>query len=104
MVQPFLATLSDVSDRRDFFIFSLILFTIETIVCCAAKNFTHLLAERAVQGISEEWIVLLTPVVMIDIVRLFQGPEYNFFLQVAWAFGIIVGSSIGGLIVQHKTW
>lgn len=104
MVQPFLATLSDIFGRRDLLFFSIIFFTVGTIVCCTANDFTGLLAGRAVQGVGGGGIVVLTLVVMTDIVPLRQRPKYNVLIQISWAFGTITGPLIGGLIVQHTTW
>lgn len=104
VVQPFLATLSDIFGRRELLLLSLLFFTVGTIVCCAAKNFTELLAGRAVQGIGGGGIVVLTLVVMTDIVPLRQRPKYNGLIQLAYSFGTITGPIIGGLIAQHTTW
>lgn len=83
---------------------SVLLFTVGTIVCCTADDFTHLLAGRSVQGIGGGGIIVLVLVITTDIIPLRQRPKYNGLIQIAWAFGTITGPLIGGGIVKHTTW
>jgi hypothetical protein len=60
--QPFIAALSDIFGRRELLFPSLLLFTAGTGVCCAAHNFTTMLAGRCVQGIGGGGIITLSQV------------------------------------------
>ncbi|KAB8300445.1 hypothetical protein EYC80_000617 [Monilinia laxa] len=102
--QPFFAALSDIFGRQQLLFLSVLLFTVGTIVCCTARNFTDMLAGRSVQGIGGGGIIVLVLVIMTDIIPLRQRPKYNSFIQMAWAFGTITGPLIGGGIVKHTTW
>lgn len=61
--QPFIAALSDIFGRRELLFPSLLLFTAGTAICCAAQNFTIMLAGRCVQGIGGGGIITLSQVV-----------------------------------------
>ncbi|KFY24241.1 hypothetical protein V493_05366 [Pseudogymnoascus sp. VKM F-4281 (FW-2241)] len=102
--QPFLGALSDIFGRREILFLSLSLFTIGTLVCCTANNFTSLLAGRSIKGIGGGGIIAMVLVVLTDIVPLRQRPKYTSYVQVTLAFGTISGPLIGGAIVQHLTW
>jgi MFS family permease len=80
-----------------------LLFTVGTVICCVASNFTQLLAGRSVQGIGGGGTLSLGLVIMTDIVPLRQRPTYNGIIQVAWAVGTITGPLIGGLFADHST-
>ena len=60
--QPFIAALSDIFGRRELLLPSLLLFTAGTGVCCAAQDFTMMLAGRCVQGIGGGGIITLSQV------------------------------------------
>ena len=64
--QPFIAALSDIFGRRELLFPSLLLFTAGTAICCAAQNFTIMLAGRCVQGIGGGGIITLSQVVQIS--------------------------------------
>jgi MFS family permease len=102
--QPFLCALSDIFGRREILLLSLSLFTLGTIVCCTASNFTALLAGRSIQGIGGGGIIAMVLVIFTDIIPLRQRPKYNGYVQMAWAFGTITGPLIGGAFTQDITW
>ncbi|KAI9820041.1 MAG: hypothetical protein M1827_006612 [Pycnora praestabilis] len=102
--QPFMVSLSDIFGRRELLTSSIILFTVGSIVCCAAQNFTQLLVGRSVQGVGGGGIISMGIVVMTDIVPLRQRPKYSNFIQMAWAIGTVAGPLLGGSIAEHTTW
>jgi hypothetical protein len=61
--QPFIAALSDIFGRRELLFPSLLLFTAGTAICCAAHNFTIMLAGRCIQGVGGGGIITLSQVV-----------------------------------------
>lgn len=102
--QPCLVSLSDVFGRRLFYLISLGLFTIGTLLCCLSKNFNELLAGRSIQGVGGGGLLALGLVILTDIVPLRQRPIYVGVNQMSWALGSMSGPLIGGLFVQHTTW
>ena len=67
---------------------ALALFTIGTIVCCVAQNFTVMLVGRSIQGVGGGGILTLGLVIVTDIVPLRQRPTYYGIIQAAWAIGM----------------
>ena len=83
---------------------SIFIFTVGTLLCCLAQNFTELLAGRTIQGVGGGGIIALTMVIFSDIIPLRQRPKYWSLIQLAWAFGTIAGPLVGGLFAQHASW
>ena len=83
---------------------SLIFFTVGTILCSVAHNFTVLLAGRAIQGIGGGGIITITQVIFCDIVPLRQRPKYFAMVLGSWSIGSIVGPVVGGALVENASW
>lgn len=105
MCQPFIAALSDIFGRKEMLLFSVIFFTLGTVLCAPiAKTFTVFFAGRAVQGIGGGGIITMGQVIFADIVPLRQRPKYFSIVLGAWALGSVLGPLIGGLFVEHAFW
>jgi MFS family permease len=95
---------SAVFGRQQLLITSLLFFTIGTILCSVADNFTTLLGGRCIQGIGGGGIITLTQVIFCDIVPLRQRPKYFSMVLGCWSIGSIVGPVVGGKLVESTTW
>ena len=102
--QPVIASISAVFGRQQLLITSLLFFTIGTILCSVADNFTTLLGGRCIQGIGGGGIVTLTQVIFCDIVPLRQRPKYFSMVLGCWSIGSIVGPVVGGKLVESTSW
>ena len=102
--QPFITNLSDIFGRRDMNLIALAFFTVGTLICCLAQDFTVMLVGRSIQGIGGGGILSLGLVIVTDIIPLRQRPKYYGIIQAAWAIGTISGPLIGGALVENTTW
>ncbi|KAI1828710.1 MFS general substrate transporter [Xylaria intraflava] len=101
---PFLGALSDLVGRRAVLLFSVIMFTVGTIISALATNFTKLLSGRAIQGIGGGGIYTLSYIVVSDIIPLRQRPKYLAMIVAGWALGTVVGPVTGGAVAEHAQW
>lgn len=83
---------------------SLTLFTVGTILCAAANDFTVMLVGRSIQGIGGGGIITLSQVIFCDIVPLRFRPKYFAIVMLSWSIGTIIGPVVGGAFVQRTTW
>ncbi|KAI3398352.1 hypothetical protein diail_9444 [Diaporthe ilicicola] len=104
VAMPFLASISDIFGRPILLIFSIVMFTIGSIVCATAPDIATLLGGRSVQGIGGGGIIVLSLVIFTDIVPLRQRPKWYGTVQGAWALGNCVGPVLGGAIADGTTW
>ncbi|KAF1960648.1 MFS general substrate transporter [Byssothecium circinans] len=102
--QPVIASISQFFGRQQLLLVSLTLFTVGTILCAAAKNFTVMLAGRTIQGIGGGGIITLSQVIFCDIVPLRFRPKYFALVLGAWSVGTIAGPVIGGVFVEKANW
>ncbi|KAI2635457.1 MFS general substrate transporter [Xylaria nigripes] len=101
---PFLGAISDLVGRRTVLLFALLMFTVGTIICTLAGNFSILLVGRALQGVGGGGIYTLSYIVVSDIIPLRQRPKYLSIIMAGWAFGSVVGPIAGGAIAEHARW
>jgi len=83
VVQPLMAQFSDVFGRRCILVLALCSFTIGSVVCSIASNFTFLLVGRAVQGLGGGSCVAMTHLIITDIIPLRQRPAFQSLLAIA---------------------
>ncbi|KAF8253207.1 MFS general substrate transporter [Wilcoxina mikolae CBS 423.85] len=102
--QPFIGAISDIFGRRELLLVSLGFFTLGSIVCCSAQDFTQLLTGRSIKGVGGGGILVMVQIIFSDIVPLRHRAKWFGFIQLAWAIGSITGPLIGGLFAQHSTW
>ncbi|KAJ4407042.1 hypothetical protein N0V91_004208 [Didymella pomorum] len=102
--QPVIASISKNFGRQQMLLLSLVFFTVGTILCSVAHNFTVLLTGRSVQGIGGGGIITVTQVIFCDIIPLRQRPKYFAMVLGAWSIGSIVGPVVGGSLVEHASW
>ncbi|KAL3461855.1 major facilitator superfamily domain-containing protein [Aspergillus heterothallicus] len=104
VLQPVVASVSDVFGRRSSLFVSVLLFTIGSLIACLAKNFACLLAGRTIQGIGGGGVMVLVLVIATDMIPLRYLPKYQGIVQIAWAIGTMSGPLIGGVFAQLTTW
>ncbi|RMZ90372.1 hypothetical protein DV736_g2412, partial [Chaetothyriales sp. CBS 134916] len=100
VVQPFIATLSDVFGRRSATLVSVSLFAIASIICGVSHNFAIFLSGRVLQGVGGGGIISQSQLVFADIVPLRQRPRYFSLVLGSWAIGSMLGPLVGGAFVE----
>ncbi|RMZ84846.1 hypothetical protein DV737_g1005, partial [Chaetothyriales sp. CBS 132003] len=100
VVQPFVATLSDIFGRRSATLVSVGLFAIASLICGLSHSFSCLLSGRVLQGVGGGGIISQSQIVFADIVPLRQRPRYFSLVLGAWAIGSMLGPLVGGAFVE----
>lgn len=90
--------------RRTVLLFSVVMFTVGTIISTLAKSFTVLLSGRAIQGVGGGGIYTLSYIVVSDIIPLRQRPKYLALILAGWALGTVIGPVTGGAVAEHAQW
>jgi MFS family permease len=102
--QPVIASISQTFGRQQLLIFSLLFFTVGTILCATSKDFTQMLTGRCIQGVGGGGIITLTQVIFCDIVPLRQRPKYFPLVLGSWSVGSILGPVVGGILTEKVSW
>lgn len=101
---PVIASISEIFGRPLCLEFSLVMFTVGTVLCSIATNISVMLVGRSIQGVGGGGIQVLSGVIMTDIVPLRHRPKWYGAVLAAWALGTCIGPIIGGTIAQNTTW
>ncbi|KAK5939254.1 hypothetical protein PMZ80_008557 [Knufia obscura] len=104
VLQPLIATLSDIFGRRALLTPSILFFAIGSLICALSHNFPTMLTGRVVQGIGGAGIIILSQLLYADLVPLRLRPKYFTLVLGAWALGSVLGPLIGGLLVEKASW
>ncbi|KAI0965588.1 major facilitator superfamily transporter [Xylaria arbuscula] len=104
VTMPVICAISDVFGRPICLIFSLMAFTIGTIICAVSKDIGMLLVGRSIQGVGGGGIHSLGLVIQTDIVPLRWRPKWYGVTLGFWALGLAIGPIIGGAVVHSTTW
>lgn len=104
VLQPFIATMSDIFGRRELLVPSILFFTAGSVACALAHNFAVLLLGRVIQGVGGAGIITLSQLIFADLVPLRQRPTYFSMVLGAWALGSLLGPLVGGAFVEKASW
>jgi DHA2 family multidrug resistance protein len=101
---PITGWLSDRVGRRRLFIWSVVAFTVASVLCAAAQNLPEMVTFRALQGISGAFLVPIAQAVMFDI----NPPEKHGRAMAMFGMGVmigpILGPVLGGWLTENFSW
>jgi len=104
IVMPVYGKFGDVLGRRNLFLVAIALFTIASIGCAFAGDFTQLVAWRAVQGLGGGGLMILSQAIIADIVPASERGKYLGPLGAVFGLSAVGGPLLGGYFVDHLTW
>ncbi|MGX5682191.1 MDR family MFS transporter [Schumannella luteola] len=104
IVMPVYGKFGDVLGRRNLFLVAIALFTIASIGCAVAGDFTQLIIWRAVQGLGGGGLMILSQAIIADIVPASERGKYLGPLGAIFGLSAVGGPLLGGFFVDHLTW
>jgi len=104
IVMPVYGKFGDVLGRRNLFLVAIALFTIASIGCAFAGDFTQLILWRAVQGLGGGGLMILSQAIIADIVPASERGKYLGPLGAVFGLSAVGGPLLGGFFVDHLTW
>ena len=104
IVMPVYGKFGDVLGRRRLFLLAIALFTIASIGCAFAGDFTQLIIFRAIQGLGGGGLMILSQAIIADIVPASQRGKYLGPLGAIFGLSAVGGPLLGGFFVDHLTW
>jgi len=104
IVMPVYGKFGDVLGRRNLFLVAIALFTIASIGCAFAGDFTQLIVWRAVQGLGGGGLMILSQAIIADIVPASERGKYLGPLGAVFGLSAVGGPLLGGFFVDHLTW
>ena len=101
---PITGWLAEQVGRKRLFVWSVIAFTIASLLCAMAQNLTEMVIFRVVQGVAGAFLVPLAQAVMFDI----NPPERHGRAMAMFGAGVmigpILGPVLGGWLTENFNW
>jgi EmrB/QacA subfamily drug resistance transporter len=104
IVMPVYGKFGDVLGRRRLFLIAIALFTIASVGCAFAGDFTQLVLFRAMQGLGGGGLMILSQAIIADIVPASERGKYLGPLGAVFGLSAVGGPLLGGFFVDHLTW
>jgi EmrB/QacA subfamily drug resistance transporter len=104
IVMPVYGKFGDVLGRRNLFLIAIALFTIASVGCAFAGDFSQLVVWRAVQGLGGGGLMILSQAIIADIVPASERGKYLGPLGAVFGLSAVGGPLLGGFFVDHLTW
>jgi len=104
IVMPVYGKFGDVLGRRNLFLIAIALFTLASVGCAFAGDFTQLIIFRAMQGLGGGGLMILSQAIIADIVPASERGKYLGPLGAVFGLSAVGGPLLGGFFVDHLTW
>ncbi|ODO00769.1 hypothetical protein L198_03096 [Cryptococcus wingfieldii CBS 7118] len=101
---PINGRVSDIVGRKPLLYAAILIFTVFSALCGAAKTSTWLIVARAFQGLGGGCIIGLTSIIASDIVPLEKRGAYQGFLGASWGVASVLGPILGGVLTSKASW
>ncbi|GAB7338135.1 hypothetical protein MBLNU457_4490t1 [Dothideomycetes sp. NU457] len=102
--QPILSAVSDAIGRKPIVYFSLLMFTVGSIICAVAQNIATLVAGRSVQGIGAAGLVMLIYVLLADLFNMKERAKVQSVVAIMFLVGAVIGPIMAGGFADNATW
>jgi DHA2 family multidrug resistance protein len=90
--------------RKPMFLFSILAFTIASMLCGIATNLPEIVIFRLIQGIAGASLMPLSQTMMLDLFPIHQIPRVMSVWSSAVIMGPILGPALGGYLTENFSW
>jgi len=101
---PMTGGLAQTFGRRWMILGSIIIFSVGSAICGAAKNMNMLIAARCVQGLGGGGIISLTSIILSDLVSLKERGKFQAVYGMVYALASAVAPVIAGALAEVDQW
>lgn len=104
ITMPIYGKLGDMVGRKSLFVGALLLFLVGSMMCGAAGTMAVMIAGRAVAGLGDGGLMVLSQAIVADVVPARKRALYLNIMGVGWALPMLVGPLLGGLFTDVLGW
>jgi EmrB/QacA subfamily drug resistance transporter len=101
---PIWGRLSDLYGRKPFYLASVLLFVVGSLLCGVSNSMELLIVSRVVQGIGSGGVLPLTLTLIATLYPLEQRPRVQGWVSGAWGVSGLLGPLLGGIIADQFSW
>ena len=104
ITMPIYGKMGDMIGRKGLFVIASVLFLVGSIMCGAASDMAMLIAGRAVAGLGDGGLLVLSQAIVADIVPARKRALYLNIMGIGWAVPMLVGPLLGGVFTDLVSW
>ena len=104
IVMPVYGKFGDVLGRRNLFLVAIALFTVASVGCAFAGDFTQLIIFRAMQGLGGGGLMILSQAIIADVVPARERGRYMGVMGGVFALSSVAGPLLGGWFTEGPGW
>jgi DHA2 family multidrug resistance protein len=101
---PITGWLADRVGRKRLFVWSVIAFTVASVMCAMAQNLAEMVIFRAFQGVSGAFLVPIAQAILFDINPPAKHPRAMAMFGMGVMIGPILGPVLGGWLTENYSW
>ena len=101
---PIVGRLSDMYGRKWFFVGSVFVFIIGSILCGISHDMTQLILFRVLQGLGGGTIMAVTFIVIADLFPPEERGKYMGMLAACFGLSSVIGPTLGGFLTDNLSW
>lgn len=103
-IVPIAGKLADLYGRRSIYVAGLLIFMAASVLCGLARDMTHLIAARGLQGVGGGIMMPLSMTIVGDIFPPDERGKWQGLIGAVFGLASIVGPTIGGWLVDYASW
>jgi len=104
IIIPMTGFLAEYFGRKNYYIFSMILFTVASYMCAQSTGLTELIAWRFIQGIGGGALLSTSQAILFDAFRPEDRPMASGLFGMGIVLGPTLGPTVGGYLIEHYSW
>lgn len=104
IIIPMTGFLAEYFGRKNYYIVSMIIFTIASYMCAQSTNLVELIAWRFVQGIGGGALLSTSQAILFDAFKPEERPMAAGLFGMGLILGPTLGPTVGGYLIEHFSW
>lgn len=104
VIIPMTGFLAEYFGRKNYYLFSMVLFTIASYMCGQSTGLTELIVWRFIQGIGGGALLSTSQAILFDAFKPEDRPMASGLFGMGIVLGPTLGPTIGGYLIEHYSW